>query len=302
MPEIGANFSDVILSGGTGRSGTTIIGKLLSRHSQIGLSRPSEIKMLTSGNGLLDLHLGRKVGRYKRLLVNDRLHLERFRQRLFHDWWEREPKVGEVAGLIQGIEREELEDLYISLKRDWKQEKSTAPGKFLRAFIDSQKRRSGKLFWIDTTPVNLFRAFDLADFLPGAHFIHMVRDGRDVISSVIREPWGPSTYEDGLDWYRNRMIRILTNTKVLKDRVLTISLEELALNNRDETLARVLAFLDLPSEPKLQLYFQSEVSPEKVRQGRWKNEVADLAKFDESYFRIVTELRGIDPLVPLASS
>ncbi|NCX75889.1 MAG: sulfotransferase [Actinobacteria bacterium] len=302
MPEIGTNFSDVILSGGTGRSGTTIIGKLLSRHSQIGLSRPSEIKMLTSGNGLLDLHLGRKVGRYRKLMVNDRLHLERFRQRLFHDWWEREPKVGELAGLIQGIEREELEDLYISLKRDWKQEKSTAPCKFLRAFIDSQKLRSGKLFWIDTTPVNLFRALDLADFLPGAHFIHMVRDGRDVISSVIREPWGPSTYEDGLDWYRNRMTRILTNTALLKDRVLTISLEELALNNRDETLARVLAFLNLPSEPKLQLYFDSEVSPEKVRQGRWKNEVADMAKFNESYFRIVAELREIDPSVPLASS
>ena len=71
------DFSDVILTGGTGRSGTTIIGKLLSRHSQIGLSCPAEIKMHVAGNGLLDLYLGNKVGRYKSLMVTKGLHLKR---------------------------------------------------------------------------------------------------------------------------------------------------------------------------------------------------------------------------------
>ncbi len=54
-------FDDVILTGGTGRSGTTIVGLLISRHSQIALSRPTEIRLLTDGNGLLDLHLGRSA-------------------------------------------------------------------------------------------------------------------------------------------------------------------------------------------------------------------------------------------------
>jgi hypothetical protein len=301
MHETGLDFSDVILSGGTGRSGTTIIGKLLSRHSQVGLSRPAEIKMLTYGNGLLDLYLGKRVGRYKRLLITDRLHLERFRYRLFNDWWERDPKVGEIAGLIQGIELEELKTLYSKMKSDWKLNRKLAPANFLRAFVETQKRASGKPLWIDTTPINLFRSNELAPFLPGARFIHMVRDGRDVISSVTREHWGPRTYDEGLTWYRRRMRRILLNTNELDSRVLTISLEDLAIHNRSESLDTILSFLGLESESKLQKYFEAEVTPEKVSRGRWQEEVADVKKFNESYLEIVAELKAIDPSVPLES-
>lgn len=295
------DFSDVILSGGTGRSGTTIVGKLLSRHSKIGLSRPSEIKMLTSGNGLLDLYLGRRVGRFKSLLVTDRLHLERFRYRLFHDWWERDPKVGEIAGLIQGMPLEELNKLYRQLKSSWKQDRKAAVGEFFRSFVDSQKGISGKEVWIETTPINLFRARELSEFLPGARFIHMVRDGRDVIASVVREPWGPTTYEEGLVWYRRRMKRNLQNTNLLGDRVLTLSLENLVISRRDESLETLLGFLNIPEEPKIQDYFNNQVLAEKVRQGRWRDEVDDIQKFNESYFKIVSELKDIDPSVPLAS-
>jgi len=54
--QLTADFSDVLFIGGTGRSGTTIAGKLLSRHTEVKLSVPVEIKFLTSGNGLLDLY------------------------------------------------------------------------------------------------------------------------------------------------------------------------------------------------------------------------------------------------------
>lgn len=295
------DFSDVILSGGTGRSGTTIVGKLLSRHSKIGLSRPSEIKMLTSGNGLLDLYLGRRVGRFKSLLVTDRLHLERFRYRLFNDWWERDSKVGDIAGLIQGIELEELNDFYRQLKSSWRIDQKSSPREFFRLFVDSQKRVSRKEMWIDTTPINLFRAQDLSEFLPGSRFIHMVRDGRDVIASVVREHWGPKTYEEGLIWYRRRMRRNLLNTNLLGSRVLTISLENLVITKRDETYHEVLNYLNVSSESKIEEYFNNDVLAEKVRQGRWRDEVEDVHKFNESYFKIVSELKDIDPNVPLAS-
>lgn len=300
MPVGSHDFTDVILSGGTGRSGTTIIGKLLSRHSQVVLSKPAEIKFLTDGNGLLDLYLKKRVGRYKYLLVTDRLHLERFRYRLFNDWWERDSKDGEIAGLIQGIGLDQLTDLYQVMQRAWKMDRKFAPANFLREFIDLQKNSSGKQMWIDTTPINLFRSKDLASFLPGSRFIHMVRDGRDVISSVIRENWGPNDYESGLAWYRRRMKRALSSTNLLKSRVLTISLEELAIHRRQQSLEKVLAFIGVESETKLQEYFDSEVKPEKVIRGRWQNEVPDVRSFNDSYFKIVAELREIDPSVPLA--
>lgn len=301
MTESRPSFPDAILSGGTGRSGTTIIGKLLARHSQIGLSRPSEIKMLTSGNGLLDLYLGRRVGRYRRLLVTDRLHLERFRYRLFHDWWEREAKLGGIVGIVQGMEPKELEELYRLMKIDWREGPQIASVLFLRRFIDSQKRVSGKPKWIDTTPVNLFRAGELAEMLPEARFIHMIRDGRDVISSVIREPWGPKDYFDGLEWYRNRMIRILTNTNGIKFRAITISLEELVITKRQESLEALLNFLGIKNESKLQDYFDQEITSERIRRERWREEVENLSNFNHRYFEIVSELKSIDPKVPLLS-
>lgn len=295
------DFSDVILTGGTGRSGTTIIGKLLSRHSQIGLSCPAEIKMHVAGNGLLDLYLGNKVGRYKSLMVTKGLHLKRFHYRLFNDWWERDSKLGEVTGLVQGIELNELQGLFYDLKTLWKKDQKSAARKFMRAFIDSQKLRSGKYFWIETTPINLFRATEMAEFLPGTRFIHMVRDGRDVIASVLRENWGPKTYEEGLIWYRRRMRRILINTKSLGDEVLTLCLEDLTLSKREESLSKLFYFLNLKSEAKLVDYFNSEVKAEKVNKGRWQNEVRNIERFNQEYFRIVEELKGIDSSVPLSS-
>jgi len=301
MSRVGERFSDVILSGGTGRSGTTIIGKLLSRHSEVGLSRPSEIKMLTAGNGLLDLHLRRRVGRYRRFIISDRVHLERFKARLFNDWWERDPKVGEIAGLIQGIELNELQAIYETLRIDWKKSRDTAPANFFRSFVDIQQEVSGKKMWIDTTPINLFRSKEIAAFLPGTRFIHMVRDGRDVIASVVRERWGPKNYEEGLVWYRRRMRRNLINSKWLGDRVLTISLENLVINQRLESFSRILEFLEIPNEKKIQAYFDSKVLPENVRRGRWRDEVEDVNRFNDRYFEIVAELKAIDATVPLSS-
>lgn len=122
-----------------------------------------------------------------------------------------------------------------------------------------------------------------------------------MIASVVREHWGPKSYEEGLTWYRRRMKRNLQNTNLLGDRVLTLSLENLVISRRDESLETLLGFLNIPEEPKIQDYFHNQVLAEKVRQGRWRDEVEDIQKFNESYFNIVSELKDIDPNVPLAS-
>jgi hypothetical protein len=43
-----SQFSDALFIGGSGRSGTTIAGKLLSMHQEVVLAKPIEIKYLTS--------------------------------------------------------------------------------------------------------------------------------------------------------------------------------------------------------------------------------------------------------------
>lgn len=292
-------FSHIYFSGGTGRSGTTIVGRLLSRHSVVAMAKPAEIKFLTSGNGILDLSQRRRVGKYKRLILNDRLHLERFKYRLFHDWWERESKTGGKAGLIQGISEPELRTIYGNLKENFDQDLKKATQKFFHEFVEIQLRQARKTSWIDTTPVNIYRAQEIASLLPGAKFIHMVRDGRDVIASAIRERWGPANYDDGLAWYRKRMIRNLTNGVAMGEQMLTLSLEDLVINKRDESIEKLLRFLGLKREKKFMDFFDEVMLESSITRGRWKKEAPDVNALNQAYADLVIELKGIDSKVPL---
>jgi len=58
----------------------------------------------------------------------------------------------------------------------------------LRAFYALYARRHGKSRWGDKTPKYLRRTADIERVLPEAHFIHIIRDGRDVALSV-RDAW-----------------------------------------------------------------------------------------------------------------
>lgn len=289
----------LIFSGGTGRSGTTIIGRLLSRHSQVTMSKPAEIKFLTSGNGILDLYSGRKVGRYRKLLFTEKLHLERFRYRLFHEWWEREAKDGSRAGLVQGIERKELNELFESLKNTFEYDKTIALQSFLYGFVRIQSNNANKPLWIDTTPINMFRSNEITNLLPEARFIHIIRDGRDVIASVIRERWGPKTYDEGLVWYRKRMLKNISNSLLLGNKVLTISLENLVIHKRNKTLHSILDFLNLKSENAFETFFNEVMLESSISRNRWEKEVKDVNKFTETYADLVDEFRALDPNLPL---
>ncbi len=296
--EIGIKQS-LIFSGGTGRSGTTIVARLLSRHSAITMAKPAEIKFLTSGNGLLDLSSGKRVGRYRRLLVTDRLHLERFKYRLYRDWWIRDAKDGSKTGLSSGITKEELDQIFAELKTNFEKDKQQAIQVFMNRYVNIQLGQSRGRIWIDTTPVNIFRAKEIAQLFPDAKFVHMIRDGRDVISSVIRERWGPSSYEEGLLWYRKRMLRNVQNVLELDGKVITIALEDLVINDREMQLQKLLKFLKIKPEKKLIEFFNTVVLASSVSQGRWRDEVDDVKKFNQSYADLLTELKELDPSLPL---
>ena len=43
-----------VLVGGTGRSGSTIVGHLLDHHPQLTLTRPMEVRFITGNDGIAD--------------------------------------------------------------------------------------------------------------------------------------------------------------------------------------------------------------------------------------------------------
>ncbi len=50
--------------------------------------------------------------------------------------------------------------------------------------------RSGDRDWVDATPSNTLMARDLALMFPGARFLHIVRDGREVVESMLASGFG----------------------------------------------------------------------------------------------------------------
>jgi hypothetical protein len=62
-------------------------------------------------------------------------------------------------------------------------------------------RRDGKTWWSDKTPPNIDHVDLLAEIFPGAKFVELVRDGRDVALSMMTMPWGDNNaWTTGLRW------------------------------------------------------------------------------------------------------
>lgn len=55
---------------------------------------------------------------------------------------------------------------------------------FYRFHAEAHEQRC--VHWGDKTPLNTFNAFKIASVFPGVRFIHMVRDGVDVVESYVR--------------------------------------------------------------------------------------------------------------------
>ena len=292
-------FDDAIFIGGTGRSGTTILGKLLHRHHQINLSKPVEIKFLTAGTGLLDLHRNPWISRSGKVNLKRNGNFLKFQKSVNQKWWERDGKKGGKGGLSSGISRSSWEVLESELGKNLRIDRTMACQSFFRSFLDLQllneSAPNSKKFWVDTTPPNLMRADEIARLLPGCKFIHIMRDGRDVASSVIKERWGPDSFDDALIWWSKRMKTILQNTQELNDQVLHIWFEDLVHFNRDVTLRKILNFLEVSEDDGIRKYFDEIVIPASANSGRWRNEVLDKERYARRYEGLIKKLveRGL---------
>ena len=59
---------------------------------------------------------------------------------------------------------------------------------------------SGKPGWVEMTPANMMWTTKLQEIVPDACFIHVVRDGRDVASSVA-DTWKSMDRDSALSWW-----------------------------------------------------------------------------------------------------
>jgi hypothetical protein len=280
-----------VFVGGTGRSGTTVMGDLLGSHKDIRTSIPIEIKFLANKSGLLHLVFGRDKSDQKEnvslLNVTGRIRKRRrakqalvkieaeFLDRIWNDWWDIDAPPPHGRGLHSGISKQRLQELLDRLIKDLRINRVWAGRRFMRDFISSQEGHGNQKYWVETTPLNVAQARRIKKLFPNALFINMVRDPRDVIASLLTKNWGPTTPVEGLEWIEKRLI---DGHKALREipskQQITIALEDLAIHNRENTYQSVLTFFGLSDDPAMRHFFESELTPQAATSGRWKTEIA----------------------------
>jgi hypothetical protein len=286
-----SDATSLIFVGGTGRSGTTIMGRMLNRHRKIRASKPIEIKFLAGNAGLLDLLYGRRPearerrnrSLHKRILtasdfVDNILLWRKFERRLRGSWWAPETGSGKSPGLSSGVSEEIREEALSALKSSKRDQLESGARRFFWTMIDSQVNNFGEPIWVDTSPPNIFQAARIYKFLPQAKFIHMKRDGRDTIASVLKEPWGPKDPMKAIFWWRNRVREShQALLSIPPESYIEIYLEEFAALDRNTQYARVLSFLDIEDDLNMREFFESEVKAERILNRNWREAFAHQA-------------------------
>jgi hypothetical protein len=176
----------------------------------------------------------------------------------------------------------------------------------VRAFYRLYAKRLGKARWGDKTPPYRTIMASIERLLPEAHFIHMIRDGRDTTLSYRGLWFGPGDDVEAQARFWAEQILLVRKQMPNLKHCLEVRYEAL-VSEPYLTLKRVCAFLDLPFHPSMLLYHQTASSrlseirqafgpggtlsmeverfvaihdrtkqpPDPTRLGRWKSEMPD---------------------------
>lgn len=292
-----------VFTGGSGRSGTTIIVNLLHRHPQFHASSPREIKYLTDRKGLIDFNFNRPLSDERsfkelRSAIAGRIlpfigesNFEIFSARLHGRWWSGVGKKGNIRGLVQGITLDILESALDEFEKNYKKEPKKASRDLFFTLSEAQVKVPGVRYFGDSTPTNMINARYIHQIFPESKFINMIRDGRDVAFSVSKERWGPATPEQALTWWEKRIEHAHNSlAQVPEDQKMNLRLEDLVVHHRERSYQSLLSFLELEDHPVMKKYFEEHMSIEKMHFGEWKSNVRNPENFGSEYQRALKRL------------
>ena len=174
------------------------------------------------------------------------------------------------------------------------------------------RERSGVPRWGDKTPRYVGIVPEIARLYPEAQFIHLMRDGRDVVLSMWLRRWFGNWLVWNLDEWRDAMDFMERNRAVLPaERLLEVRYEDLVLDT-EATVRRICAFLGESFEPSMmqwedsvaakipgrELYIHQKLlrRPRPDDVARWKRELhAGQVFMLEAYLGRRLEQQGYEP-------
>lgn len=152
-------------------------------------------------------------------------------------------------------------------------------------FFGEYAASKNKTRWADKTPQNILAInFLLIVFDQRVKFIHVIRDGRDVTSSVLGQKWGADNVAAAAESWK----RCIDEGRAHRGKQYYIEVQyEALINDFERSLRRIFEFLDEPFTGELLNYFAAEhdladdssshqvVKPPYTSSiGRWKNDLS----------------------------
>jgi len=232
---------------GSARSGTTLLRMMLNAHPEVAV--PPESRFV------VDLYRSDDVQ------VDDFLEQLDAHQRW--TFWDTpiEDVRAQLAGLTTVPYPEAIEAAYMAYAQN------------------RNKKRYG-----DKTPRYVEDLPLLARLWPGAKFVHLVRDGREVALSFADVPFGPSTVAKAAALWKERVVRGMEQGRPLGPHRYTELRYERLLANPQAEVEALCSFLDLDFNPAMLDYSE-----------RARSEVLDRARlYNPNVTRSITKTRSWD--------
>ena len=118
---------------------------------------------------------------------------------------------------------------------------------FFHLYADKQDKHGAR--WGDKTPGYVKSMREIQGYLPEARFIHLIRDGRDVALSVLKQSWGPQSIEAAAEKWRSRVNRGRSQAPYL-GYYIEVKFEDLVLETERE-LRRICEFIEVPFDENM---------------------------------------------------
>lgn len=280
----------VIFIGGTGRSGTNILKKVLGKHSRVA-SLPFEYRFTIDPEGILDFYntypalwspywADARIKRLESFLKSLALLPEEKKRRTEavrgidaggleltpppYAGWELEKWIPGFTGFIDQLCNSLVEFRYRAIwpgtpesivKNEMyfaspltKEELNPILSRFLNNCFEAICAHQQKSVLVEDNTHNILFARDLLMLAPTSKLIHVVRDPRDVVSSLMQQRWAPKGLEQCIRWYSHVMDCWLAQKKMLPaHRFVEIRLEDF-VREPLQSLEMITTFAGIPME------------------------------------------------------
>jgi Sulfotransferase family len=268
----------VLFVGGTGRSGTHVLAKLLGKHSKMALV-PVEVRFHTDRSGFPGL-------------LSGEVTKDQFLRRLRGFWW-RGFQTRRMRGLYRFVPPERFERAVARFEPAFDDDPEGACRQLFYDLLSVRRERAEAPTLVEQSCDTVAEGATLSRLFPEAKFIHVVRDGRDASASRVAQTHGlvyPRTRRQGLDWWESRIRSIDVGARAIPgDRLITVSLDELLLLGRHRGLRPICRFVRVYPQPKMRRFFRRRMTLELAHSARWRAGLGDrrAAELERTYEGIV---------------